>query len=125
MTAKDKAAAKSKFGRPTKYKPEYCQAIVSHMSEGASATSFAASIDVDRSTITEWTTVHPEFSIAFTRAKAKCAAWWETVARKNAVTGDGNAAITVFGLKNMGPDDWADKFEHGGGINVNINISFE
>ena len=112
-TKKGKAPARP-IGRPSKYKPEYCAAIVAHMSEGASATSFAAEIGVSRSTITEWAGEHPEFSAAVTRGKAKCAAWWERVARTNAVTGDGNATLTVFGLKNMRPEDWADRIEHTG-----------
>lgn len=98
-------------GRPTKYLPAYCEAVVDHMAEGASLTSFAASIDVARSTIAGWMDEYPEFLYAVTRGKAKCAAWWETVARANAVTGDGNATLTVFGLKNMGADDWFDKRE--------------
>ena len=43
-----------------------------------------------------------------------CAAWWESLARKNAETGKGNATLTVFGLKNMAPDDWAERIEHTG-----------
>ena len=86
---------KRPVGRPSKYRPEYCGMIVEHMNEGASATSFAASIDVARSTINEWAEVHPEFSEALRVAKAKCAAWWERVARNNAVTGDGSAPITI------------------------------
>jgi hypothetical protein len=96
----------NKVGRPTKYDPKYCDMIVGHMAEGASITSFAAEIDVARSTITEWAENHPEFSAAVTRGKAKCAAWWERVARTNAVTGEGNATLTVFGLSNMAADDW-------------------
>lgn len=98
-------------GRPSKYDPVYCEMIVAHMAEGASITSFAAEIDVARATITEWADVHPEFSAAVKRGKAKCAAWWERVARNNAVTGDGNATLTVFGLTNMGADDWRQKQE--------------
>jgi len=121
-TAKKTAGGKgvSKGGRPSKYKPEYCEAIVAHMAEGASATSFAASIGVSRSTITEWASEHPEFSAAVTRGKTMCAAWWEKLARTNAMTGDGNATLTVFGLKNMAPDDWREKqeVEHSGGVTV-------
>lgn len=98
-------------GRPSKYLPEYCDAVIEHMQDGASLTSFAASIDVCRNTITTWADQHPEFLVAVSRGKAKCAAWWERVARANAVTGDGNATLTVFGLKNMGADDWFDKRE--------------
>jgi len=96
----------NKVGRPTKYKPEFCEAVVEHMEEGASLTSFAASIDAGRSTLNAWMEEYPEFQEAVTRGKAKCAAWWERVARTNAVTGEGNATLTVFGLSNMAADDW-------------------
>jgi transposase len=98
-------------GRPTKYKPEYCDAVIAHMSEGASLTSFAASIDVSRATINVWMQEYPEFLEAAMTAKSKCASWWEAVGRKNAVEGGGNATLVVFGLKNMAADDWRDKRE--------------
>ena len=98
-------------GRPTIYDPAYCEDVIEHMAEGASLTSFAASISVSRSTITVWMNEHPEFLLAANAGKAKCAAWWETIARANAKDGTGNATLTVFGLKNMGADDWAEKSE--------------
>lgn len=121
--------AKGPGGRPTKYRPEYCEQLVAHMSEGASLLSFAAEIDVDRSTLTEWAKVHPEFSAAVTRGKAKCAAWWERIGRNLAMTGEGNATLVVFGLKNMGAEEWADRqsLEHtgkdGGPIQTEATVS--
>lgn len=99
------------MGRPTKYLPEYCDMVIEHMSGGASLTSFAAEIDVARSTITEWTSQHPEFSAAIKRGKAKCAAWWESLGRSGAMGGEVNPTLVIFGLKNMAPDDWRDKQE--------------
>lgn len=96
-------------GRPSKYDPAYCQQLIDHMSEGASLLSFAAEIDVNRDTLHEWARVHPEFSEAVTRGKAKCAAWWEKVGRNLAMTGEGNATMVVFGLKNMSAGEWADR----------------
>jgi hypothetical protein len=103
-------------GRPTKYDPAFCEHVISHMSEGASITSFAGEIGVARSTINEWMEHHPEFSEAIKIAKAKCAAWWERVNRKNAVEGGGNATSAIFGLKNMAADEWREKIvqEHSG-----------
>lgn len=98
-------------GRPSKYKETYCDLIIEHMSEGASITSFAAEIGVARSTIDEWAINYPEFSGAVKIGKAKCAAWWEKLGRSNAITGDGNATLVIFGLKNMAPDDFRDKQE--------------
>lgn len=103
-------------GRPTKYRAEYCEAVVEHCKDGASLTSFAAEIGVCRDTVSEWITKHPDFSVAAARAKAACAAWWEKIARKNAESGEGSATLVVFGLKNMGAADWSDthKLEHTG-----------
>ena len=86
------------------------------MKDGASVTSFAAEIDVSRATINVWAGNYPEFLEALTRAKAKCLAWWEKAARMAAVDGKGSATMIVFGLKNMGADDWQDKreVEHSG-----------
>lgn len=102
---------KRPVGRPSKYRPEYCAMVVEHMSEGASLTSFAAEIDVSRETISEWSRVHPEFSVAVKKGKAKCAAWWERLGRTGAMGGDVNPTLVIFGLKNMSPEDWRDKQE--------------
>lgn len=103
-------------GRPTKYKPEYCDEVIVHMADGASLTSFAASIEVARSSLNEWMEAHPEFSDACARAKAKCAAWWEKQGRAIATEGGGNgsSALVMFGMKNMGHDDWkeASQIDH-------------
>ena len=109
-------------GRPTKYDASFCDAVVEHCKTGASLTSFAASVDVARSTINEWMEHQPEFSEAVKRAKAHCAAWWEQNARKG-MTGeskDVNATLCIFGLKNMAAEDWREKQEvqHSGGVRV-------
>jgi transposase len=108
------------MSRPTDYKPEYCQAVIEHMKDGASLTSFAAEINVARSTINYWMESFPEFSEAVKIAKAKCAAWWEKVSRTNAIEGGGNATLCIFGLKNMAPDEWREKQEiqHSGSIDI-------
>lgn len=98
-------------GRPSKYDPAYCDAVVEHLKDGASLTSFAAEIDVARSTIGEWMTEHPEFSAACARAKAKCAAWWEKTNRTLASTGMGNQGACKLGLTNMAAEDWREKIE--------------
>lgn len=98
-------------GRPSKYKPEYCDMIVEHMKDGASMVSFASEIGVARCTLDQWAKDHPEFSGAIKIGKSACAAWWEKAARANAKDGGGNAALCIFGLKNMAPDEWREKQE--------------
>lgn len=101
---------KRPVGRPSLYDPAYCEQVVAHMAEGASLTSFAAEINVSRATLNVWMADHAEFLEAANAGKAKCAAWWEKVGRSIALTGGGPGAATlaVFGMKNMGKDDWTD-----------------
>lgn len=108
-------------GRPTKYEQRFCDEVIEHMREGASLTSFAASIRVARSTLNVWMEENPEFLESVKIAKANCAAWWEKVSRQNAVDGGGNATLCIFGLKNMAAEDWREKqeIEHSGSIDVN------
>lgn len=102
---------KRPVGRPTKYDPKYCGMLIDHMSEGASMASFAAEINVARSTLNEWIDHHSAFSEAVKIGKAKCAAWWERLGREGAMGGDVNPTLVIFGLKNMAAEDWRDKQE--------------
>ena len=98
-------------GRPTKYDPSYCDDIIEFCKDGSSISSFAASIGVSRSTITEWASVDSEFSAAVKAAKTAVAAWYDKAARKIAMDGGGNATICIFGLKNFDEEDFRDKVE--------------
>jgi transcriptional regulator with XRE-family HTH domain len=97
-------------GRPTKYDPAYCDQVEAVMGEGYSLSAFAGKIGVSRSTINEWMEHHAEFSEAVSRSKVKRLAHWEETALKVAKEGGGagSATVVVFGLKNMGDDEWAD-----------------
>lgn len=63
-------------GRPSKYKPEHCEAIMLAGGEGKTVPEMADDLDVHIDTLYEWAKVHPEFSEAFSRAKEKAEAWW-------------------------------------------------
>lgn len=115
------AAGDTDMARPSLYDPAYCDAIVEHCKTGASITSFAAEIGVCRDTITEWGSVHQEFSAAVKRAKACAAAWYDKTARNIAGGESGNATLCIFGLKNFAPEDFRDVQEtkHSGEVTVN------
>ena len=89
-------------GRPTKYKPEYCQKLIDHMAEGYSFESFAATIDTHRDTLYAWEHKHSEFSDAKKSGQAKSLLWYEKIG--NAATRgevpNFNATAWVFSLKN-------------------------
>lgn len=56
-----------------KYKPEFCQLLIEHMSKGLSFETFGAEINVVRSTLYKWCDDFPEFKdakdIAFQKAQ--------------------------------------------------------
>lgn len=115
----------AKVGRPSLYRPEYCDKIVEIMREGLSVNSFAASVGVSRDTVYEWSQVHPEFSVALKKGKAIAAAWYELQQKKLIEQGGvgAQASLIAFGLRNMGMGEWKDKqeVEHTGDVTVHIS----
>lgn len=73
-------------GRPSKYEPAFCDAVMAAGKEGQSKAEIAATLDVTRETLNEWAKVHPEFSDALHRAQEYSLAWWEGRARQNLTT---------------------------------------
>lgn len=64
-------------GRPTDYKPEYCQMLITHMAGGLSFESFAGLIDSTASSIYLWAKEHPEFSEAKAKGTVASRLFWE------------------------------------------------
>src|SRR6516164_9712330 len=60
----------AKVGRPTNYKPEYCQRALDLDNQGYSLAMIIAEIGAgSRQTIDNWKKAHPEFFDAITRAR--------------------------------------------------------
>jgi hypothetical protein len=77
-------------GRPSAYRPEFCQDLIDWMAKGNSLGSFGAylrerypaeKLMVHRDTVNEWTHVHAEFSDAMKVAKAASARFYDDVGR--------------------------------------------
>jgi transposase len=99
------------FGRPTKYRPEYCQMLIDHMSEGYSFKSFAARVYCNEDTVAEWAKVHKDFSDAKTIGRALERFIWEKLHLRCAATGEGNMTGIVWAQKNKWPEEYKDKNE--------------
>lgn len=102
---------KDQGGRPSNYREEYCEDIITFMGKGFSKTAFAGHIGVCRQTILNWTSQHPEFLGAVKRAEAARVTFLE----ERLINGDTGPRVTshIFALKNADPDEWRDKREHG------------
>lgn len=98
-------------GRPTKYDSAFCEQVIVAGAQGFSLAAFAGMIGVCRDTVQEWTRVHPEFSAAVKAHKAKRALLWEEKLLRIADQGGGTGSATavIFALKNVAPDEFADR----------------
>ena len=92
----------AKVGRPTKYKPEYCQLLIDHMAKGLSFESFAGVVGTCKETIYRWLHENKEFVDARRHAIAKNRIFWEQKGI-DGMQGDisgFNATSWVFNMKN-------------------------
>ena len=109
-------------GRPTKYRPEFCEQALAHMTAGYSKTATAGKLGVAKSTLDLWCETHSEFSGAIKMGEAARTAKLEC----DLIDAKDGPTVTsrIFALKNAAPDEWRDKreTEHSGKI-VNVNIS--
>ena len=104
VAARDKPLG-YKFGRPTSYRPEYCELVKERMGgEGLSLTAFAGTIGHSAECIYEWSATHADFADAITEAKAARLAFLER--KMLAVKNGSEAATSIFALKNAGPQEW-------------------
>jgi hypothetical protein len=103
MAKKTKPKAKAtKTGRPSLYKPEYCELLEGHMKSGLSFEAFAGVVGVSRDTLYEWKKVHKEFSDTIKRSVECSLLFWEKmgIAGMTGQIKGFSAAIYCFNMKN-------------------------
>lgn len=109
-------------GRPSLYKPKYCQSVKDNMGAGYSLTACAGFIGVSKECIYEWMRVHPEFSDAVKAAKPRRLAFLESRIMNAEASHQVTAAI--FQLKNADPEEWREKqhVESSGDLHLHIGL---
>ena len=95
-----------KMGRPSEYKPEYCEAVIAAMSRGLSLAAFAGSIKMSRQAVYEWIAEHPDFGDAVSRARSTRVLSLEEKLLRSRKGAETTAAI--FALRNADPSEWRD-----------------
>lgn len=101
-----KSVAKSApVGRPSKYRPEYCQQLHEALKEGLTYEAFGGRIGVCRDTLYEWESKHPEFSDARKVGRGLSEAYYigllQGIARGDFGEARTNAAAAIFLAKNV------------------------
>jgi transposase-like protein len=87
-------------GRPTIYRPELGQMLISAMATGLSAEAAAAKIGIGARTLFTWQQQHPEFQQAVQEGRHQALLYWEQRAIAIANGKAGNAQLVTLALKN-------------------------
>lgn len=109
------------MGRPTKYKPEFCDRVVELGRQGASKAEMALDLDIAMSTFDVWQNEKSDFSEAVKRAEEFSRGWWEMKGRLATFDSkDFNPTSYIFQMKNRFSEHWRDKreTEHSGKLNL-------
>ena len=96
-------------GRPSKYKPEYCQTVLAVGEDGGWLSEMAEACDVCRATMDNWAEDHPEFLEALTRAKQKAQVWFERKGREGLTADKFNSALWAKQMAARHPNEYSEK----------------
>lgn len=111
-------------GRPSKYKPEFCEQLISFMSEGYSFEAFAGEIEVAIDSISKWVNEHKEFSEAKKIGQAISRKWWETAGQNGMYAGKAfNPTVWIFAMKNR--FGWKDQLALSTDSELPITVSYD
>jgi len=126
MTKKKAPEDLLKVGRPSLYKPEYCERVIELGKEGCSPAEIASDLDVDRTTLLNWADAHPEFLTALTRAKIHEQAWFEKAGKAGMFADKFNATVWAKSVSARFRDDYAERREvtgaNGGPIQQAVTV---
>jgi hypothetical protein len=109
------------LGRPSLYRPEYCERVIELGNQGASVVEMAHEIGVCRATLeANWPAEHPEFLEAFTRARQASQVWWEKKGRDNLEKPTFQASVWSRSMAARFPEDWRETkgIEHSGAVAI-------
>lgn len=99
-----KARKTTRNHRPSKYRAEFCEALIQHMSQGLSFNTFAGTIGVTRETLYYWINEYEQFAHAKDIAFASRARFFEQKMIDGINNGVkmGATPLLIFALKNLG-----------------------
>lgn len=111
---------------PIKYKPEFCEQIIAHMSAGRSFESFGGVIGVGRDTLYQWKKKRRVFSDAIEVGASKSRLYWESIGqaammgtdlvqvnddgtRERVSTKRFNTHMYSLQVRNRFPNEWSER----------------
>lgn len=115
MTAKKKPEDLLPKGRPSGYKPEYCDKVIEMGKNGASKVDIADALDTTVRTLYNWMEANPDFLHAMERAEQKAEIWWAEQGKKALWTPGFNTAAWSRAMSARFPKTWRE--------NKNVELS--
>lgn len=99
----------SKRGRPTKFKEEYCEMLVDHMSQGLSFETFGAVVGIYKEALYNWVYKNENFANAKREGSLKSQLFWEKIGIDGTMGKINNfsTGTWIFNMKNR--FGWSDK----------------
>ena len=127
MAVKKAIASKEKrpVGRPSLYRPEYCEKVIELGRQGCSPAEIASELDVDRATLGYWADQYQEFSAALTRAKTHEQAWWEKAGKSGMIADKFNAAVWTKSVTARFREDYTEKRDDAAQITIVTNSTVD
>lgn len=104
-----KEKPKRKIGRPSKYKPEFCQKVLELALDGGGWADYAAEFNIDRRTLYDWADAHPEFSSALSRAKVLEQCWWQDAGKEGMGADKFNALVWKTSVQARFREDYTER----------------
>jgi hypothetical protein len=117
---------KRPIGRPTMYRPEYCELVVEWGKLGKSRAWFAAELGTSRRVMLEWASKYPDFHNALEIATEFAQKWWEDAGQQGMLAPGFNASIWSRSMAARFPADWRETKnaeitgKDGGAIQLNV-----
>ena len=96
-------------GRPTDYKPEFCDEVVQFGKQGKSITQIACLLDVGKATVYRWEEQFPEFRDALIRAREFAQMWWEDQGQLGLTADKFQGSLWAKQVSCRFPDDYREK----------------
>lgn len=99
-------------GRPSLYKPEYCEMVVELGKQGKSPAQIASALEVNRQTLNNWAGEHDDFLAALTRAKVEEQTWWENVGQAALTADKFQSAVWAKSMQARFREDYTERREN-------------
>lgn len=76
-------------GRPTNYRPEYCEILIELMSQGKTVAGVCSALNTHREVLWSWLKDHPAFYNAYKEGMEKAEEYWAEMGAQNIFSGNG------------------------------------